>query len=129
MSSTVADALLAFVALYPVLTAALWMAGGTEDRVAVGAVKEAVAGFAAGLRRRRPVRPVVSAAYRHNFHPFVAPWRFMRTPQDRLRARREDEIAERRRHATASRASMTSARSSTPPARRRCSCDDALSDS
>jgi glycosyltransferase involved in cell wall biosynthesis len=70
----------------------------TEDRVAVGAVKEVVAGFGAGLRRRRPVRPVVSAAYRHNFHPFIAPWRFMRTPQDRLRARREDDVAERRRH-------------------------------
>ncbi len=69
----------------------------TEDRVAVGAVKEVVAGFAAGLRRRRPVRPVVSAAYRRNFHPYTAPWRFMRTPQERLRARREDEVAERRR--------------------------------
>jgi glycosyltransferase involved in cell wall biosynthesis len=71
----------------------------TEDRVAAGAVKEAVAGFAAGLRRRRPVRPVVSAAYRHNFHPFIAPWRFMRTAQDRLRARHDDAdaIAERRR--------------------------------
>ena len=31
--STVADALLAFVALYPVLTAALWMAGGLMFRV------------------------------------------------------------------------------------------------
>jgi poly-beta-1,6-N-acetyl-D-glucosamine synthase len=33
LSSTVADALLAFVALYPVCTAALWMAGGLMFRV------------------------------------------------------------------------------------------------
>lgn len=59
-----------------------------EDRVAAGAVKEAVAGFATGWRRRSPVRPAVSSAYRRNFQPFISPLRFMRTPADRLRARR-----------------------------------------
>lgn len=67
-----------------------------EDRVAAGAIKEAVAGFATGLRRRRPVRPAVSAAYRHNFHPFISPLRFMRTPLDRLRSRGGDDTAARR---------------------------------
>lgn len=67
-----------------------------EDRAAAGAVKEVVVGFVAGLRRRDPVRPVVSSAYRRNFHPFVAPWRFMRTPRDRLLGRREEDVANRR---------------------------------
>lgn len=64
-----------------------------EDRVAAGAVKEAVAGFAAGLRRRRPVRPAVSTAYRRNFHPFISPLRFMRTPMDRVRSRGDEDTA------------------------------------
>ena len=38
------------------------------------AVPKAFAGFARGLRHRRPVRPVVSHAYRHNFESFASPW-------------------------------------------------------
>lgn len=74
----------------------------TEERVAVGAIREAGAGFAMGLRQRRPVRPAVSAAYRRNFHPFVSPWRFMRTPKDRLRSRRDGDAAAHRDHRFAS---------------------------
>jgi GT2 family glycosyltransferase len=58
-----------------------------EDRRAVWAVKEVATGAAAGVRHRRPVRRVVSRAYRKNFAPFVPPWRFMRTPSERVRAR------------------------------------------
>jgi hypothetical protein len=73
-----------------------------ENRVAAGAVKEAVAGLATGVRRRRPVRREVSSAYRRNFHPFISPLRFMRTPADRLRSRHDDETAARRDHRFAS---------------------------
>src|SRR5262249_35151931 len=55
-----------------------------HDRSAIGGVKEALAGFARGLAHRRPVRPLVSAAYRRNFCHFAAPWRFMRSPLERI---------------------------------------------
>ncbi|MGH2915021.1 MAG: glycosyltransferase family 2 protein [Solirubrobacteraceae bacterium] len=67
------------------------------DRAAIGAVGQVCAGFAAGVRRRRPVRAVVSTTYRRNFHPFSAPWQFMRTPDDRMRSRRDVAVADARR--------------------------------
>jgi GT2 family glycosyltransferase len=42
--------------------------------VAIGAVPEALRGFVRGMRRRRPVRPEVSRAYRLNFEAFASPW-------------------------------------------------------
>jgi GT2 family glycosyltransferase len=60
-----------------------------EDRIAIGAVKEVVAGFTAGARKRRPVRPIVSRTYRRNFQPFAGPWRFMRSPRARMRSWRD----------------------------------------
>lgn len=68
----------------------------TEDRSAARAMKESLAGFAQGLRRRTPVRPEVSTTYRRHFHAFKSPWRWMRTPADRLRAKDDTETAERR---------------------------------
>ncbi len=56
-----------------------------ENRVAIAAIREALAGYAEGNRRRSPVRSSVSAAYRRNFAPFAAPWQFMRSPRERLR--------------------------------------------
>jgi GT2 family glycosyltransferase len=74
-----------------------------QDTVAIGAVKEVFAGFSQGLRQRRPVRPAVSAAYRRNFHPFASPWRFTRSPLERLRAGRDAAaVAEQRRERFAS---------------------------
>jgi GT2 family glycosyltransferase len=70
-----------------------------QDRVALTAIGEAGRGFVHGLRRRQPVRPAVSSTYRRNFHPFVSPARFMRTPADRIRALRSsgaDDQRERR---------------------------------
>jgi GT2 family glycosyltransferase len=66
--------------------------GLREDRVAFRAVKEVLVGCWAGLRRRTPVRPEVSAAYRRNFHAFASPWPFTRSIRERL-ASRQDEAA------------------------------------
>jgi GT2 family glycosyltransferase len=61
-----------------------------DDRSAIRAIPDVLAGFASGLRRRRPVRAAVSRAYRDNFRAFASPWRFVRGP----RARWRDESAE-----------------------------------
>jgi GT2 family glycosyltransferase len=68
-----------------------------HDRSAIGGVREVLAGFARGLPHRRPVRPRVSAAYRRNFCHFAAPWRFMRSPLERIRSRRDGSAAETQR--------------------------------
>lgn len=50
------------------------------DRAALNAVPHCLAGFATGLRRRRPVRnPAISRVYRHNFESFASPW-WLSTP-------------------------------------------------
>jgi GT2 family glycosyltransferase len=69
-----------------------------EEPMAIRALPGVFAGFAEGLRNRRPVRPVVSATYWQNFPSLNAPWRFMRTPKDRWRARvgKESVDAQRR---------------------------------
>jgi GT2 family glycosyltransferase len=69
-----------------------------EDRSALGAIPLVLRGFADGLRRRRPARAEVSAAYRENFAPFAPAWRFMRTPAERRRARRGLAGADEQRH-------------------------------
>ncbi len=61
-----------------------------QRRMAIGAVKEVLAGLREGLRVREPVRPVVSRAYRHNFHAFAGPWPFTRSVRERLGARGGD---------------------------------------
>lgn len=74
-----------------------------QDGVAIAAVKEVVVGFSSGLRGRHPVRQVVSAAYRRNFRPFAAPWRFMRSPVERLHSWRDGAaVADQRRDRNAS---------------------------
>ena len=62
-----------------------------DDRRALRAFPDVLAGFANGLRHRRPVRPAVSRAYRENFRPFSGPWFFLRSPRERWRARRSSE--------------------------------------
>ena len=57
-----------------------------KDRSVVAAVKEVAVGCIAGLRRRAPVRPVVSSAYRRNFHAFAGPWPFTRRVRERIGA-------------------------------------------
>lgn len=49
---------------------------------------QALAGVVDGLRVRSPVRAEVSAIYRDGFISFANPVRFLRTPRQRLRARR-----------------------------------------
>jgi GT2 family glycosyltransferase len=68
-----------------------------QDRSAIGGVKEVLAGFAGGLPHRRPVRPLVSSAYRRIFCHFAAPWQFMRSPLERIRSRRDSSAAESQR--------------------------------
>jgi GT2 family glycosyltransferase len=58
-----------------------------ENREAIGTIPLVFAGVADGLRRRRPVRRPVSAAYRHHFRVFALSWRFLRGPVARWRAR------------------------------------------
>jgi GT2 family glycosyltransferase len=68
-----------------------------EDRSALGAIPLVGRGVRDGLRRRRPVRRVVSAAYRQNFRPFAGTWRFLRSPGERRRARRGEASADEQR--------------------------------
>lgn len=68
-----------------------------ENRVAIAAIREALAGYAEGNRCRSPVRPSVSAAYRRNFAPFAAPWHFVRSPRERLRSGGDPATAARQR--------------------------------
>lgn len=68
-----------------------------ENRMAITAIGEALAGYAEGNRYRSPVRPSVSAAYRRNFAPFAAPWQFMRSPRERLSSGGDRATAARQR--------------------------------
>jgi GT2 family glycosyltransferase len=56
------------------------------DRRALAVMPGGIAGFASGLRRRRPVRREISRAYRQNFESFASPWWFSRPPRELLRA-------------------------------------------
>jgi GT2 family glycosyltransferase len=68
-----------------------------QRRMAIGAVKEVLAGLWQGWRAREPVRPVVSRAYRDNFHAFAGPWPFTRSVRERFGARGSDaEVAHQR---------------------------------
>jgi GT2 family glycosyltransferase len=69
----------------------------TETPGAIAAVREAAIGYGKGLSNRRPVRPSVSRAYRRHFAPFVSPWKFVRSPAERLRGGRghADPVATR----------------------------------
>ena len=57
-----------------------------ENRTAIATLPLTIEGFVEGRRHRAPVRPIVSRAYRDNFRPFAASWRFVRTPLERWRA-------------------------------------------
>jgi GT2 family glycosyltransferase len=63
-----------------------------KDPFVITSVREVLVGCFAGLRRRAPVRPVVSSAYRRNFHAFAGPWPFTRSLRERLAARRDRAI-------------------------------------
>lgn len=56
-----------------------------DEREAYKAFPDMWAGFAAGLRNRSPVRPVVSRAYRDNFRAWAKPRELLRGPAERLR--------------------------------------------
>jgi GT2 family glycosyltransferase len=68
------------------------------DRLAIAAIKEVLVGCWFGLRRRAPVRPIVSSAYRRNFHPFAGPWPFTRSLRERLASRRDEAAVATQRH-------------------------------
>ena len=82
-----------------VLTAASLASGAVveavaRDRITLAGFLPVFAGFAAGVRNREPVRPVVSSTYRRNFHSFGWPWRYLRSPAERWRAWRGVESAD-----------------------------------
>jgi GT2 family glycosyltransferase len=53
------------------------------DRIAIRALPDAFAGFAHGLRHRRPVQHrEVSQLYRRHFHNFASPWEMTSSPAD-----------------------------------------------
>jgi GT2 family glycosyltransferase len=56
-------------------------------RRAITGVPELVRGVVTGLRRRQPIRPAVSVAYRENFRVFAPPWRYIRSPVERWTVR------------------------------------------
>jgi GT2 family glycosyltransferase len=56
-----------------------------RDGRPVVATLDSLRGFAKGLRRRRPVRPEVSALYRHDCEVFVAPWAMSRPLPELIR--------------------------------------------
>lgn len=56
-----------------------------DDPAALKALGGTFAGFARGLRLRRPVRPEVSRFYRRNCITFASPWWLMRSPARLLR--------------------------------------------
>lgn len=58
------------------------------DPIALRGIPESVIGAAHGLRHRAPVRPEVSRLYRHNFHSFIGPLHFMRSPSTFLKTAR-----------------------------------------
>ena len=82
---------LASVALWTVVEAV------ARDRTRLAGFLPLFAGFAAGVRNRDPVRPVVSSTYRRNFRSFDWPWRYWRSPAARLRARRGEESVDAQR--------------------------------
>jgi len=68
-----------------------------RDPRLVRALPEILAGFVHGLRFRRPVRPVVSSAYREACFELSNPLTLVRTPLQRLRAIGNEDAANRAR--------------------------------
>jgi hypothetical protein len=65
--------------------------GVRHDRKALGALRQTIAGFAKGLRRREPVQNArLSRTYRLNFHSFASPWWLSRRPGELLGFERVD---------------------------------------
>jgi GT2 family glycosyltransferase len=75
-----AEALVALLVGALITTVRVW-------RGAAPGIWHTVAGFAHGLRNRRPVGPRVSRFYRHNFESFASPWWFWRSPRERMSRR------------------------------------------
>jgi GT2 family glycosyltransferase len=75
----------AALALWNLLLHVLFQAY-SEDRRALGALKEVPRGLARGLRARAPVRPSVSRVYRRHVRKFLSPLPFLRSPLERLRS-------------------------------------------
>jgi GT2 family glycosyltransferase len=74
----------AFEALVALLVANV-RDGIRHDRKALAALRQSLAGFATGLRRRRPVSNAeLSRTYRRNFHSFASPWWLSRRPREFL---------------------------------------------
>lgn len=77
------------------MTTRIVLHGLLLETAALRALPPTLTGLRRGLRRRRPLASrEVSSAYRHNFHPFAAPWRtappprwVLRTAADRLASR------------------------------------------
>jgi hypothetical protein len=83
-------------AVLAAMSVALWtvIEAVARDRTVIKGFLPVFAGFAAGLRNREPVRPVVSRTYRRNFHSFDRPWRYLRSPIDRWRVWRGTEAVD-----------------------------------
>lgn len=71
-------------ALIALLVRNLWD-GWSMDPMACRATSDTLRGFLHGLRHRRPVRPVVSRAYRQNFVTFASPWWLSRSVPEMIR--------------------------------------------
>jgi GT2 family glycosyltransferase len=75
----------AALALWNLFLHVLFMAY-SEDRRALGALREIPIGFARGLRSRDPVRPSVSRVYRRHVRKFLSPLPLLRSPLERVRS-------------------------------------------
>jgi GT2 family glycosyltransferase len=67
------------------------------DRRTIRGLPQVITGFGLGLRRRSPVRAVVSRTYREDCRFFAWPWAFLRTPGERWRSYRHGEDPEQQR--------------------------------
>jgi len=73
--------------------------GRRIDRVCLRGIPDALQGFRHGLAHRRPVRPHISRAYRHNLESFASPWWLSRAPRQMVRdAARRRGLSPDRRH-------------------------------
>jgi hypothetical protein len=79
------------------LSAGMVIDGAVVRRHAITGLPELVRGVVTGLRRRQPIRPAVSVAYREIFRVFAPPWRYIRSPVERWTMRLGTESATARR--------------------------------
>jgi len=84
----------AMIAAANLLTSAL-LDAIVDDKAALTALPRIVRGLLLGIRHRSPVCREVSDAYRRNFRSFASPWRFVRSPSERLHAGMRDVASDR----------------------------------